>query len=142
MKKKQPLKPQAQRLAHWTTPDGRNVHDSLRLERMPPGAIKADLSKHAPHNSYGPPMWYLDQKRKCRDCGKDFTWTAKRQKHWFEELKIPIHVQGVRCAACGRKLRLAKEAQKRHMAEMDRRPRHPNETFFRSNSARNGKSSP
>ena len=132
MKKKRPSKPQAQRLAHWTTANGRNVHDYLRPERIPPGAIKADLAKHAPHNSYGPPMWYVDQERKCRDCGKEFTWTAKRQQHWFEVLKIPIHVQAVRCAACGRKVRLAKEAQKKHMAEMAQRTTHPNEAFFRA----------
>jgi hypothetical protein len=61
--------------------------------------IVADLSKHAPHNSYGPPEYYVDQTLKCRDCGKEFTWTAKRQQYWFEVLKIPIHVQAVRCAA-------------------------------------------
>jgi DNA-directed RNA polymerase subunit RPC12/RpoP len=131
MSKKRPSKSQIQRLAHWTRPDGRNVHDRGVAMSLPPGAIKADLSKHAPHNSYGPPMWYVDQKRKCRDCGKEFTWTAKRQQHWFELLKIPIHVQAVRCAACGRKVRLAKEAQKQHMAEMARRTRHPKEDFFR-----------
>jgi hypothetical protein len=109
---------------------------------MPKGAIMADQSKHAPHNSYGPPEYYVDQTRKCRGCGKEFTWTAKRQQHWFEVLKIPIHVQAVRCAACGRKLRLAKEAQKRHMAEMARRPRHPNEVFFKSGAGRKAKSSP
>jgi DNA-directed RNA polymerase subunit RPC12/RpoP len=100
--------------------------------KPPKGAIIADLSRHAPHNSNGSPEYYVDQTRKCRDCGKEFTWTAKRQQYWFEVLKIPIRVQAVRCAACGRKLRLAKEAQKHHMAEMARRPRHPNEGFFKT----------
>lgn len=99
---------------------------------MPPGAIKADLSKHAPHNSYGPPMWYVDQKRKCRDCGKEFRWTARQQQHWFEVRKMPIYAQAVRCAACGQKVRAAKAAQKSHMEAMARRPRHPNEAFFKS----------
>lgn len=99
---------------------------------MPPGAIKADLSKHAPHNSYGPPMWYVDQKRKCRDCGVEFRWTARQQQHWFEVLRMPIYVQAVRCAACGRKVRAAKEAQESHMETMARRPRHPNEPFFKA----------
>jgi hypothetical protein len=102
------------------------------LPKLPKGAILADQTKHAPHNSYGPPEYYVDQTRKCRDCGKEFTWTSKRQRYWFEVLKIPIHVQAVRCSVCGRKLRLAKEAQKRHMVEMASRPKHPNEAFFKS----------
>jgi DNA-directed RNA polymerase subunit RPC12/RpoP len=90
---------------------------------------------------YGPPMWYVDQKRNCRDCGKEFAWTARKQQHWFEILKIPIQVQALRCPACGRKLKLAKEAQKRHMAEMARRPRHPNEAFLRKARPAKAKSS-
>jgi hypothetical protein len=93
---------------------------------MPPGAIKADLSKQAPHNSYGPPMWYADQKRICRDCSQEFALTARKQQHWFEVLKLPIQVQALRCPTCSRKLRLAKVAQKAHMAEVARRPKHPN----------------
>jgi DNA-directed RNA polymerase subunit RPC12/RpoP len=107
---------------------------------MPPGAIKADLSKQAPHNSYGPPMWYVDQKRTCLDCGKEFAWTAKKQQHWFEVLKLPIHVQAVRCPACSRKVRLAKAAHQAHMAAVARRPKHPKEAFFKSSSRREAKS--
>ncbi len=44
---------------------------------MPKGAIKADLTKHAPHNSYSPPMWYVDEQRKCVECGAEFKFTAK-----------------------------------------------------------------
>ena len=109
---------------------------------MPRGAIKADLSQQAPHNSYDPPMWYVDQKRNCRDCGKEFTWTAKKQQHWFEVLKLPIQVQALRCPGCSRKVRLAKAAQKAHMAEMAQRSRHPNEAFFKSSPRRKTGSQP
>jgi len=101
------------------------------LKQMPAGAIKADLSKHAPHNSHSPPMWYVDEQKKCEECGREFTFTARQQQHWFEVLKIPIHVNANRCAACRKKLRGEKVAQKQHMAEMAKRPRHPNEAFFR-----------
>jgi DNA-directed RNA polymerase subunit RPC12/RpoP len=135
-KKPERRKSGAQRLAtkakRYRKPGGRIVSENQPFHpKLPKGAIIADLAKHAPHNSYGPPEYYVDQTRKCRECGKEFTWTAKRQQHWFEVLKIPIHVQAVRCAACGRRLRLAKEAQQRHMAEVATRPTHPNEAFFR-----------
>ena len=106
------------------------------LKQMPAGAIKADLSKHAPHNSYGPPMWYVDEHKKCVECGQEFTFTARQQQHWFEVLKIPIHVIANRCAVCRRKRRGEIAAQKQHMEEIAKRPRHPNEAFFRKKKKR------
>ena len=136
MSKKRPSTAELEGLAQWSTPEGRRLQDYCCEQRMPPGAIKADLSKQAPHNSYGPPMWYADRKVMCKDCGQEFTWSAKAQQRWFEVLKMPIFAQAVRCVPCGRKVRLAKEAQRRHMAEMARRPRHPNEAFLKAKSRR------
>src|SRR4030095_14130932 len=51
------------------------------IKQMPKGAIKADLTKHAPHNSYSPPMWYVDEHQKCVECRVKFTFTAKQQQH-------------------------------------------------------------
>src|SRR5690349_5924450 len=93
------------------------------IARMPKGAIKADLSKQAPNNSYSPPMWYVDEDQKCEGCGVHFTFTARQQKHSFEVLQIPIYVTANRCAACRRKRRAELAAQKEHMAEMAKRPR-------------------
>jgi hypothetical protein len=101
------------------------------LTQMPAGAIKADLSKHAPHNSQSPPMWYVDEQKKCEGCGQEFTFTARQQQHWFEVLKIPIQVTANRCAACRKKRRGKIAAQKQHMEDVAKRPRHPNEAFFR-----------
>src|ERR1700749_1723160 len=77
------------------------------IQHMPKGAIKADVTKHAPHNSYSPPLWYVNQDKKCVDCGTEFTFTAKQQQHWLEVLKLPIFVVANRCAACRRKQRKA-----------------------------------
>jgi hypothetical protein len=33
-------------------------------------------------------MWYVDEKKKCVECGQEFTFTARQQKNWFEVLKI------------------------------------------------------
>lgn len=121
MSKKRPSPAELETHAHWSKPEGKELQDYFCGQRMPPGAIKADLAQQAPHNSYGPPMWYADRQVKCRDCGQEFVWSAKAQKRWFEELKRPIWAIAVRCVACGRKARLAKEAQKKHMVEMAKR---------------------
>jgi DNA-directed RNA polymerase subunit RPC12/RpoP len=121
MSKKHPSPAEQENLANWSKPEGRKLQDYCCEQRMPPGAIKADLSQQAPHNSYGPPMWYADKKVKCRDCGQEFVWTAKAQKRWFEVLKRPIWTVAVRCVPCGRKVRLEKVAQKQDMAEMAKR---------------------
>src|SRR5262245_46398761 len=59
------------------------------IKQMPKGAIKADLTKHAPHNSYSPPLWYVDEHCRCVECGAEFRFTAKQQQRWFEVLQIP-----------------------------------------------------
>lgn len=121
MSKKHPSPAELDNHVHWSKPEGRKLQDYCCEQSMPPGALKADLSKQAPNNSYGPPMWYADRQVKCRDCGQEFLWSAKAQKRWFEVLKRPIWAVAVRCASCGRKARLGKEALKKRMAEMPKR---------------------
>jgi endogenous inhibitor of DNA gyrase (YacG/DUF329 family) len=132
MSKKRPSAAALRSQAHWSTPEGKSLQTYCCQQRMPRGAIKANLSNQAPNNSYGPPMWYDDRKVKCKDCGQEFTWSAKAQQRWFEVLKMPIYAIAVRCVPCGRKVRLAKDAQKKHMADMARRPSRHNEAFFRA----------
>jgi hypothetical protein len=122
--------PRAKQSERWP-PSITKGYYKFCIDQMPKGAIKADMTKHAPHNSFGPPMWYVDEHHKCKDCGREFIFTARQQQHWFEVLQIPIHVIANRCAGCRRKQRSEIAAQKRHMAEMAKRPRHPNEAFFR-----------
>ncbi len=66
----------------WPPSVARDYYE-LCIKDMPAGAIKADLTKHAAHNSYNPPMWYVDERRKCKECGKEFTFTARQQRNWF-----------------------------------------------------------
>ena len=96
------------------------------LKQMPSGAIKADLARHAPHNSYSPPMWYMDEHCTCIDCGREFYFTARQQKRWYEQFKIPIQVRAVRCIRCRGRMRHAKASQKKRMAETATKPPHPN----------------
>ena len=123
-KSSKPSKPQ------WPPSVSKEYYESC-IQQMPKGAIKADLAKHAPHKSYSPPMWYVDEKQKCVDCGAEFPLTARQQQHWFEVLQIPIHVAANRRPACRRKRRNENAGQKHHMAEMKKRPHHPNEESFR-----------
>jgi hypothetical protein len=72
------------------------------MERIPPHAIGADMTKHASHNSYGPLFWYEDQAFKCLDCGQEQVWTAKEQQWWYEVAKGPIYTRAIRCRICRR----------------------------------------
>ena len=72
---------------------------------FPPGAIAADLTKQAPNNSYGPPLYYVDQPFDCIDCGRHEVWTATQQKWYFEVAKGPIYGRAVRCRACRQRRR-------------------------------------
>ncbi|MEM7600865.1 MAG: zinc-ribbon domain containing protein [Verrucomicrobiota bacterium] len=76
------------------------------------GKIKADPSKHAPHNSYCAPTEYEDIRFTCVDCGVEETWLAEQQRVYFEEWKQPIyhHNKPRRCRAC-RKARRANIAE-------------------------------
>ncbi len=65
--------------------------------------IQADLSRQAPHNSYGGGrLYYQDLEFTCTDCGRQETWTARQQQWWYEVAKGPIYSTAVRCRACRR----------------------------------------
>jgi hypothetical protein len=116
--------------AHWPRYATEEYY-SWSMERMPEGAIPADWSKHRPHNSYGPLFWYQDKTKQCRDCGVEFVFSKEEQKHWYEDLKIPIYADAVSCKNCRAKIRAEKAAQKEHMNAMALVEPHPNEAFFR-----------
>ena len=72
---------------------------------MPEGAVAANLAAQAPNNSYGPPLYYVDQPFTCVDCGVEQLWTATQQKWYYEVAKGPIYAIAKRCRACRRKHR-------------------------------------
>jgi Probable zinc-ribbon domain len=77
----------------------KEIYDHM-MAQMPKGAIPADMTKHAAHNSYSPLFWYRDCEFVCKDCGGSELWTAEAQRWWYEEAKGPIHSRAVRCRAC------------------------------------------
>jgi Probable zinc-ribbon domain len=65
--------------------------------------IQADLSRQAPHNSYGGvPLYYEDLEFTCTDCGRQETWTTRQQQWWYEVAQGAIYSTAVRCRACRR----------------------------------------
>ncbi len=107
----------------------RNRPKNKNALRIPVDKEKWGLSD----NTYSsPPDYYYDEAFKCRDCGKEQVWTAEQQKHWYEELGKTINSSAVRCQVCRAHIQAIKELQKRHMAEMRNKPKHPNEKFFKN----------
>lgn len=52
--------------------------------------------------------YYLDYDYTCRTCGAPATWTATRQKWWYEVAKGAVHAQPRECEPCHVRKRLAK----------------------------------
>ena len=67
-------------------------------ERIANTAVEADLSRQSPATV--PVTHYYDVKRACRDCGRPFIFFAQEQKHWYEELGLPLEADCVRCVPC------------------------------------------
>jgi hypothetical protein len=72
--------------------DGSDQHKESR--------IPADVSKHAPNNSYSQLLFYEDKPFVCVGCGKEEIWTARQQKWWYEVAKGTIYSRAVRCREC------------------------------------------
>ena len=89
---------------------------NIAKRRRPPGAIDADISQQVPINTYGgPKTFYIDQRFKCKDCGKRETWTASDQKWFYEVAKGSLHATAVRCRDCRKTIKARKEIQRQQM---------------------------
>lgn len=92
-----------------TLPDG-SVHRSYGWDPdhrppLPEGAVRADLRKQ-PICGYGTPRYYyVDQRRRCVQCGVDFVFSGAEQKHWHETLQFNLASVAIRCVACRRRRR-------------------------------------
>ncbi len=72
-------------------------------------AIKADVTKQ--NFSVMPRCWYIDAWFYCDECKQEFCWTAKEQKHWFEDCTFFVHSYPKKCPACRQKRRVARDAK-------------------------------
>ncbi len=63
------------------------------------------------------PEFYIDLEFQCRDCGTRQTWTASRQKYYYEVLKGEIEGKPIRCRSCRERERLRKAEVRRLQLE-------------------------
>lgn len=66
--------------------------------RIPNTAVEADLSRQS--RATVAITHYYDVERTCRDCRRPFIFFALEQKHWYEELGLPLEADCVRCVPC------------------------------------------
>lgn len=77
------------RASYW------GYHDAVLY---PESAIVADWGRQ--NFSTFPRGTYVDLRERCRDCGREFLFFAREQKHWYEELGFYVDARCVRCPAC------------------------------------------
>lgn len=65
-------------------------------------ALVADPARQTSLPSMGPATCrlYIDQVKRCRDCGADFTFGRFEQRVWYERYRIPLDVDRIRCGDC------------------------------------------
>lgn len=68
-------------------------------ERIPHTGVRADPERHVGTFPYAV-EYYFDLRRVCRDCGRKFIFFAEEQKHWYEDLQLPLDADAVRCVGC------------------------------------------
>ncbi len=87
------------------------------LPDPPSGAVMADLSQLEHDNTYGPrPLFYVDRRFACVECGIEEVWTAADQKWWYEVAKGKLESRAVRCSECRKPHRArANAARKVHL---------------------------
>lgn len=61
-------------------------------------AIRADISKQ--DFSVAPRHWYIDATFECGKCHRDFIWTAREQRVWFEKFRFWIDSFPRLCRSC------------------------------------------
>jgi tetratricopeptide (TPR) repeat protein len=59
-----------------------------------------------------PKYFYVDEPRTCVECDGEFTFWAREQKFWYEELQFNCHSEAIRCAECRKARRESVSLQK------------------------------
>lgn len=77
------------------------------VPRLPRGAVRADPHRQDRDFPYGVPIYfYVNESKTCVQCGKDFVFGAREQKHWYETLKFTGSPET--CRDCRRRRRTEK----------------------------------
>jgi hypothetical protein len=80
------------------------VYDPDYRPALPPGAVRGDPRRQL-FCCDVPRYFYVDLPRACRDCGAEFVFSAREQRHWYETLGFRLDASAVRCLPCRRAFR-------------------------------------
>ena len=75
-------------------------------------AERTDVSKQ--NYTVCPRHWYVNAGFICRECGKEFVFTAKEQRFWYEDMHFWIDSLPTRCPACRKEQRTRVNLRKRY----------------------------
>lgn len=76
---------------------------------LPRGAVRGNIkSQSFCRMCHVPRYFYINQDKTCVQCGKDFVFSAKEQKYWYESLKFHFDSTAIRCPKCRRTQRNVK----------------------------------
>jgi hypothetical protein len=96
---------------------------------LPAGAVRGDIRKQEYCKiCHVPRYFYVDQTRTCAQCGREFVFSAKEQKYWYETLRFYFSSVARRCVSCRRKRRSERSLQQQlahARAEQTRTPEDP-----------------
>ena len=111
-----------------------SVHESWRYDptfkpKPPKGGVAGDVARQVFCSAHHVPKYfYVDEARKCIQCGQTFVFKAGEQKYWYETRKFNFGSVPVRCPAC-RRLRRSEHALREQIAaakaDVRRRPTDP-----------------
>jgi hypothetical protein len=98
-----------------------SIHEGWRYDptfrpKAPRGGVAGDVGRQvfcAAHHV--PKYFYVDEPRKCIQCGRMFVFRAAEQKYWYETLKFNFSSLPVRCPTC-RRLRRSEHALREQIA--------------------------
>ncbi len=77
--------------------------------------VRADISKQRCTDAvWAHKLTYVDVKRTCRRCNRQFYFFAEEQKYWYEDLQIWMDAKCVFCPECRSKRNKLKRMQKQY----------------------------
>lgn len=95
---------------------------------LPIGAVRGDVRRqsYCPM-CHVPRYFYVDQDRRCVQCGEDFVFSAREQKYWYESLHFHFDSVAIRCPRCRGRRRTEKALREQMSAARRRLSENPDD---------------
>ena len=106
-------------------------HDPDYRPALPPKAIYADIRKqrYCPFCNT-PKYFYLDEEKKCIQCGRNFIFSAQEQKYWYESLQFVLYSTAIRCKNCRKQKRTKKILNRQIQAALEHIKKEPGNILY------------